>query len=169
MKRVLVAEDSPTQALQMRLLLESEGFEVETAADGLKALDRLRESTFDLVVSDVVMPHMSGHELCRAIRDDPALAHLPVVLVTRLTDPHEVLSGLSIGADSYIFKSVHKIPLVREVNLLLSGDERATAPASEESRTVWLGDLSFTVRPDMDGGWVNRCVNVSGGILPLLG
>ena len=95
------------------------------------------------------MPHMSGRELCRAIRDDPAVAHIPIVLVTRLTEPKDILSGLSSGADSYICKPARRAPLVEEVTLLLSGDKRTTTQVSDESRTVWLGDLRFIVRPEM--------------------
>src|SRR5438270_586734 len=73
MPRILVVEDSLTQAEELRLILESEGLAVQTARDGPTALELLRAGAFDLVLSDIVMPGLSGYDLCRAIKTDPAL------------------------------------------------------------------------------------------------
>jgi two-component system chemotaxis sensor kinase CheA len=103
-RRVLVAEDSITSRLLLKHILESAGCEVETAADGLDALSKLRQGRFDAVVSDVEMPHMDGLALTAAIRANAATADLPVILVTSLQTPAERERGLRAGADAYLTK-----------------------------------------------------------------
>jgi two-component system chemotaxis sensor kinase CheA len=103
-RRVLVAEDSITSRLLLKHILEGAGCEVETAADGLEALSKLRQGRFDAVVSDVEMPHMDGLALTAAIRANGATADLPVILVTSLQTPAERERGLHAGADAYLTK-----------------------------------------------------------------
>ncbi len=104
-KTVLVAEDSVTSRMLLKAVLESSGYRVLTAVDGQEALARLREEIPDLVVSDVQMPRMDGLELTRRIREDKALAALPVVLVTSLDSPTDREQGVDAGASAYIVKS----------------------------------------------------------------
>lgn len=103
-RRVLVAEDSITSRLLLKHILEGAGCEVETAADGLEALSRLRQRRFDAVVSDVEMPQLDGLGLTARIRAEPATADLPVILVTSLQTPAERERGLQAGADAYLTK-----------------------------------------------------------------
>lgn len=103
-RRVLVAEDSITSRLLLKHILEGAGCEVETAADGLEALSRLRQRRFDAVVSDVEMPHLDGLGLTARIRAEPATSDLPVILVTSLQTPAERERGLQAGADAYLTK-----------------------------------------------------------------
>lgn len=103
-RRVLVAEDSVTSRLLLKHILEGAGCEVETAADGLEALSRLRQHRFDAVVSDVEMPHLDGLGLTARIRAEPGMADLPVILVTSLQTPAERERGLQAGADAYLTK-----------------------------------------------------------------
>jgi CheY-like chemotaxis protein len=90
MTRILVVEDSATQAEELRLILEAQGFEVETASDGALGLERLRTGHFDLVISDIQMPGLSGYEFCRSAKENPALKTIPIVLLTTLSDPLDV-------------------------------------------------------------------------------
>jgi two-component system chemotaxis sensor kinase CheA len=103
-KRVLVAEDSVTSRLLLKHLLEGAGWSVDTAVDGLDALSRLRNTRYDVVVSDVEMPHMDGLALTASIRANPATAELPVILVTSLQTPEQREAGLRAGADAYFTK-----------------------------------------------------------------
>jgi two-component system chemotaxis sensor kinase CheA len=103
-KRVLVAEDSVTSRLLLKHLLEGAGWSVDTAVDGLDALSRLRNARYDVVVSDVEMPHMDGLALTASIRANPATAELPVILVTSLQTPEQREAGLRAGADAYFTK-----------------------------------------------------------------
>ena len=103
-KRLLVAEDSITSRLLLKHILESAGYLVETAVDGLDALSRLRQAQFDALISDIEMPHMDGLALTERIRADPATEDMPVILVTSLQSPQERERGLHAGADAYVVK-----------------------------------------------------------------
>jgi signal transduction histidine kinase len=126
---VLVVEDSPTQAGLLRMILESEGFAVEVTGDGPSALTRLAGRAFDLVVSDVLMPGLTGFELCRKIKTDPALCDIPVVLVTTLREPLEIVQALEAGADSFIRKPYEPDALVTRLRSLLAA--RAGRPKTK--------------------------------------
>jgi two-component system chemotaxis sensor kinase CheA len=104
-KSVLVAEDSITSRTLLRGILESAGYRVETAADGVDAFSTLRSGTFDIVVSDVDMPRLNGFGLTAKIRADKKLAELPVVLVTALDSREDREHGIDVGASAYIVKS----------------------------------------------------------------
>lgn len=102
--KLLVVEDSRTQAEYLRHILENEGYRVVLAANGLDALEQIRIDRPALVLSDIIMPEMDGYELCRRIRADTAIATMPVILVTQLFDPIDVIKGLEAGADNFIIK-----------------------------------------------------------------
>jgi two-component system chemotaxis sensor kinase CheA len=103
--RVLVAEDSITSRSLFKSILETAGYEVATAVDGADAYSKIVEGEFDLVVSDVDMPRMSGFELTAKIRGDKRLSQIPVVLVTALGSREDRERGIDAGADAYIVKS----------------------------------------------------------------
>ena len=105
LKKVLVVEDSITSRMLLKGILESAGYEVQIAVDGIDAFTALREADFDLVVSDVEMPRMNGFDLTARIRADKRLVDLPVVLVTALESREERERGIDTGADAYIVKS----------------------------------------------------------------
>lgn len=100
-KRILVVEDSVTQAEYLRKILESEGYIVDIAPDGNAALQRIADKTPDLVLSDIVMPGLSGYELCEKIKQQH---NIPVFLVTQLYNPEDVVHGVASGADNFIIK-----------------------------------------------------------------
>jgi two-component system chemotaxis sensor kinase CheA len=104
-KSILVAEDSITARTLVKNILETAGYQVKTAVDGLDALTALRTEAFDLVVSDVDMPRMSGFDLAAKIRSDKKLSELPVVLVTALESREDRERGIDVGANAYIVKS----------------------------------------------------------------
>ena len=103
-KSVLLAEDSITSRMLLKGILESAGYRVTTAVDGLDALTTCQKTTFDLIVSDVEMPRMNGFELTTKIRETFG-AHLPVVLVTGLDSRQDRERGIAAGADAYIVKT----------------------------------------------------------------
>ncbi|MEO6319234.1 MAG: response regulator, partial [Polaromonas sp.] len=104
-KSILVAEDSITSRSLLQNILESAGYKVVTAVDGMDGLTRLKTEHFDLVVSDVEMPRMNGFDLTARIRADQALAQLPVILVTSLESREHRELGVDAGANAYIVKS----------------------------------------------------------------
>jgi two-component system chemotaxis sensor kinase CheA len=102
---LLVAEDSVTTRLLLKTILESAGYRVTTAADGIDALASLQSGEFDLLVSDVEMPRLDGFGLTARVRTDKRLADLPVVLVTALDSRADKERGVEVGANAYIVKS----------------------------------------------------------------
>ena len=104
-RRVLVAEDSITSRMLLKGILESAGYEVKTAVDGMEAFTALRTEHFDVLVSDVEMPRMNGFDLTLRIRAHRALAELPVVLVTAMESREDRERGIDVGASAYLVKS----------------------------------------------------------------
>lgn len=103
-RRIVVVEDSRTQAEYLGHLLELEGAGVTVAAAGDEALAVIRNNPPDIVLTDIVMPGMDGYELCHTIKSNPGTAGIPVILVTQLHDPSDVLKGLEAGAENFIVK-----------------------------------------------------------------
>ncbi len=104
-KTILVAEDSITSRILLKNILESAGYIVKTAVDGIEAITAIKSEGFDLVVSDVEMPRMNGFDLTARIRGDKKLEDLPVVLVTALETREDRERGIDVGANAYIVKS----------------------------------------------------------------
>jgi signal transduction histidine kinase len=117
--RILIAEDSPTQAQRLTHILEAQGYKVTSAANGALALDMARRQKPQLVISDVIMPEMDGYELCAQIKGDPKLNDVPVILVTTLSDPHDVIRGLECRADNFVLKPYDSDQLLRRVQFVL--------------------------------------------------
>jgi two-component system chemotaxis sensor kinase CheA len=103
-KHILVAEDSITLRSLLRNIIESSGYSVKTAVDGMEALQFLKNETFDLVVSDVEMPRLNGFDLTAKIRGDKRLSDIPVILVTALDSADDRQKGMESGANAYIIK-----------------------------------------------------------------
>ena len=102
---ILVVDDSLTTRILEKNILETSGYEVKVATDGLEALSILQSDSCDLVVTDVLMPRMNGFELTAAVRGDPKLKDIPVILVTSLESRVDKERGIEVGADAYIVKS----------------------------------------------------------------
>lgn len=119
MPRLLIVDDSPTQASEVQFILESEGFDAHVARDAEQGIERLEASRYDLVISDVLMPGASGYEFCRMIRARRDTAGMPVVLLTTLGDPTDIIQGLTCGADAFITKPFEPAHLVARVRNIL--------------------------------------------------
>lgn len=104
-KSLLIAEDSITSRMLLKNILETAGYDIKTAVDGIDAFTALRTGEFDLVVSDIEMPRMDGFELTARIRSDKKLADIPVILVTGLESGEHREKGIDVGANAYIVKS----------------------------------------------------------------
>jgi PAS domain S-box-containing protein len=101
---ILVVEDSRTQAEYLQHILEKEGYRVSLAYNGKQALDRMKINRPAVVLTDIIMPEMDGYELCSAIKKMEDLKEIPVVLVTQLFDPPDLIKGLEAGANDIIIK-----------------------------------------------------------------
>jgi adenylate cyclase len=117
--RVLVVDDVPANVRVLVKTLEAAGYGSCSAANGAEGLERIRAGDADIVLLDVMMPDMSGYEVCRAIRADEATAMLPVVLVTALDDTEERVKGIEAGADDFITKPIRPQELLARVRSLL--------------------------------------------------
>ncbi|MGO8821366.1 MAG: response regulator [Desulfomonilaceae bacterium] len=104
-KSILVVEDSITSRMLLKNILESAGYDVQTAVDGADAWATLKTGNFDVVVSDIEMPRMDGFELTAKIRGDETLKNIPVVVVTSLESREDRERGIDVGANAYIVKS----------------------------------------------------------------
>jgi class 3 adenylate cyclase len=116
--KILVVDDVPKNAKLLADILTVKGYDLSTADSGPEALKRIAEDRPDLVLLDVMMPGMSGYEVCQAIRADPDTRMLPVVLVTAL-DASERISGLEAGADDFLTKPINQSELLARVKSLL--------------------------------------------------
>jgi DNA-binding response OmpR family regulator len=117
---LLIVEDSPTQAERLRYFLEQPGYRVTAANNGQQAMVFLGEHTPALIISDIVMPEMTGYELCRRIKADARTRDIPVILLTALSNAEDVLEGLACGADSFITKPYSENYLLAHIEKLLA-------------------------------------------------
>ncbi len=131
MARVLVVEDSPTQARLMAFYLEEAGFAVQTAPDAEQADARLGREPFDLVLSDLMLPGESGFDLCRRLKADPARRHIPFLVLTSQADPVNVLRGLEAGADGFMTKDREPAEIVGRLHRAMA---RTHAPGPDDVR-----------------------------------
>jgi CheY-like chemotaxis protein len=116
---VLVVEDHEDTRDMLRIALETEGYAVVSAANGVKLLPLIRNSTPDLILLDIMMPWVDGFELCKAIKANPDLAHIPVFFLSAKINPEDVESGFRVGAAEYISKPVNLEQLFAKIRRYL--------------------------------------------------
>ncbi|MEW6209388.1 MAG: response regulator [Acidobacteriota bacterium] len=142
---ILVVEDSPTQAERLVHILELQGYRVSSARNGREAVESLKRRRSDVVISDVMMPEMDGFELCRAIRADPSLHSVPVILATSLSDPEDVLRGLESGADNFIVKPYDENLLLSRVRYILANKLIKESDKSEMGLNIFFGGRAYNI------------------------
>ena len=125
--KILIAEDSATQAQRLRHILEQQGYEVGVAGDGRQALEMAPQFRPALIISDVIMPVMDGYELSSRIKADADLRDIPIILVTTMSDPHDVIRGLECGADNFVLKPYDESYLLGRVKFVLINREMRRA------------------------------------------
>ena len=118
--RVLAVDDDPVIQRLLQVNLEMEGFDVELAADGAEALERMRASAPDLVLLDVMMPELDGWAVCEAMKADPSLADVPVIFLSARAQDVDIERGTELGAAAYITKPFDPIDLVALVEELIA-------------------------------------------------
>ena len=116
---ILIVEDSATQREQLQHLLQERGFTVTSAANGREAFEIARQRPPTIVITDIVMPELDGYGLCKALRSDEVLKEIPVMLLTSLSEPHDVILGLECGADSFLRKPYQADYLLNRIGYLL--------------------------------------------------
>jgi two-component system cell cycle sensor histidine kinase/response regulator CckA len=148
--RVLVVEDSATQAMALCAMLEEQHFLVTRVSNGIEALEQLGRESVDLVLSDIVMPEMGGYELCRRIKEDPRLASLPVVLLTSLGNPLDIVRGLECGADNYVTKPYDPAYLCARIRHVLERRRLRSAPKASLGVSVSFLGTAFSITSDKE-------------------
>lgn len=143
--RILVVEDSRTQAESLRYILEKKGYTVTLAKDGSDALEQIRGSRPDLVLTDIVMPEMDGYELCHRIKEDGDLQSIPVIMVTQLFDPVDVVRGLEAGADNFIIKPYEPRDIDSRIRDVMTMRSEADPGVSTGPFTITLADGEHTI------------------------
>ena len=121
--QIIIAEDSPTQAEQLKYLLEKNNYQVRLAKDGTEAVRLVNELKPDLIISDIIMPKMNGYELCKAIKANESTMDIPVILLTALTQSEDVLEGISCGADNFITKPYREDYLISHIEQIIDSQK----------------------------------------------
>lgn len=128
---LMVVEDSRLQATMLKALLKEHHFKVKVFSNGKDALQEAMENPPVLIISDVLMPEMDGYELCERIKSSNALKDIPVILLTTLQDPMDIIKGLQAGADNFITKPYESKYLLSRINYLLANRELRGAGSSD--------------------------------------
>jgi phosphate regulon transcriptional regulator PhoB len=128
MKKILLIEDDKDIVELVKYNLEKDGFNVAASADGATGLAQLRKSPPDLLLLDLMLPKVSGLEICKEVRKDVSLNRLPVLILTAKGEEADRVVGLELGADDYVTKPFSPRELVARVKALLRRSEPATAP-----------------------------------------
>ncbi len=119
MARVLVVDDEPNIVLSLEFLMQQAGFDVDTAADGERALQSVAQQPPDLILLDISLPGLSGFEVLDQLRNQPETARLPIIMLTAHGREVEREKGLALGADDYVTKPFSTRDLVAKVQALL--------------------------------------------------
>jgi CheY-like chemotaxis protein len=116
--RILVVEDEESLLKLESILLSSKGYSVTGVMDGRSALEEVRANKPDLVILDIMLPEIDGFEVCRLIKEDPEIRHIPVLILTAKKNSQDLARGQQVGCDAYItkpFKSVKVLDMVQEL------------------------------------------------------
>ena len=140
-ERILVIDDEPDLLELVRVNLDQAGFSVDTAQSGREGLDSLRRSPPDLMILDLMLPDVSGMEICRQVRSEPALAEMPIIMLTAKADEVDRVVGLELGADDYVTKPFSP----RELTLRVRAVLRRRQPGEAGSPVVEHGPLRLDV------------------------
>ena len=145
--RILVVDDNAQNLELLVAYLESLGCKMDTAADGIVALEKVRAESYDLILLDIMMPRMSGFEVCRKLKSAPATRDIPILMVTALTELGDIERGVESGTDDFISKPVNRLELQTRVKSLL----RVRHLQGELDRTLaYLSEVETGSQEDAD-------------------
>jgi two-component system, OmpR family, phosphate regulon response regulator PhoB len=139
MKTILVIEDEKDLADLVAFNLEKEGFRTFLATDGVMGLEKARDNLPDLILLDLMLPGMSGTEVCKSLKNDEKTARIPVIMMTARGEEIDRVVGFEVGADDYVLKPFSTRELMLRVKAVL----RRAGPETTTGRTVTIGTLSI--------------------------
>lgn len=143
--QILIVEDSVTQALNLRFLLQKRGYIASVCHSGEEALRYLKEHKPTLIISDIVMPGIDGYELCRLIRENRQLADVPIILMTALSDPREIIKALASGATNFVTKPFDAQLLISRLQYILQNMAMRRECHNEKGVQVFFAGESYTL------------------------
>ncbi len=128
--KILTVEDREEDLYMMEVILKGGGYDVDTASNGLEAFEKLSENTFDLIISDILMPKMDGFQLCKEVKSNDTLKNIPFIFVTAsYINENDETFGSDLGADKFILKPIEPEEFLREVKYLLEEAEENRLPS----------------------------------------
>jgi DNA-binding response OmpR family regulator len=158
---ILVVDDQPDLLSNLELTLESEGYRVLTAGDGLEALNMMHANQVDLILADIAMPRMNGYQLFEQVREQPHWLAIPFLFLTARTLDSDIRYGKELGVDDYLTKPIQPEDLLASVHGKLRRAEQmahaqssAPAAASSNGRTLHVGTLR--IDPDQHRAWLHN-------------
>ena len=137
-KKIFVVDDEPDVTDLVSYHLKAKGFLVETLNDATASISKARSYQPELIILDIMMPHLSGIQICRILRADPKLAKVPIIFLTAKSEPHDRIEGLESGADDYLGKPFSPKELVLRVESIL---RRVAAPKEASAAKLQIGDI----------------------------
>ncbi len=143
--RILSADDKPENLYMLEALLRGHGHTVDSASNGLDALKLAERGVYDLIISDILMPRMDGFQLCRELRKDDRLRHIPFIFYTATyTDPRDASLALSLGADRFLIKPLEPDAFIREMEEVIARKAAHPPEAAEEpeDETIYLKEYN---------------------------
>ncbi len=147
---ILVVEDSLTQATEVQYFLEQNGYKVTLCHDGQEALTWLQNAKIlpDVIVSDIIMPHLDGYQFCKAVRLDEKLKNLPVILLTSLSEPHDIIKSIEAGANKFLTKPFDHKRLPEVIDELYINTQRRSVERMEMGIRLMFGGKDFLITAD---------------------
>ena len=138
-KRILLVDDEPLIVKGLKFALESDGYETDSAGDGEQALEKIQNGNFDLILLDVMLPKMSGIEVCQAVREK---SDVPIIMLTAKGEDMDKILGLEYGADDYMTKPFNILEVTARIKPVL---RRAGAGKEAPRMEITAGDITINI------------------------
>lgn len=138
---ILIVDDNPTNVELLFAQLKPYQYSLEKASDGEEALKKVEENPPDLILLDLMMPRLSGYEVCQKLKNDPETQFIPIIVITALKELHDKIKAIEMGADDFLMKPFNKVELVTRVKSLLKLKELYDDVDSSESIIFTLAEM----------------------------
>lgn len=156
--KILIVDDEKLIVKGLRVSLENDDYQVDTAYDGQEALEKIQNNTYNLVLLDVMLPVLDGTEVCQRVRE---FSDVPIIMVTAKSEDMDKILGLEYGADDYVTKPFNIMELKARIKAILRRMKKAGASAEEQSSVIEIGDFHMDVE--------NRDLKIAGRRISLTG